>query len=222
MLSAADHAALDQQLLGLLPLLDNQAQHAAAQLQARNILEGVVGAGLLPGGDPAGLLRSDWEQHWRSREEVSWAWFCGMSAARALHAAVTEMVRFVLGGATPHSRQKYAGQLAAALRDYLDGSGHQVQPPRPVGYDRLSFDDATWTVTLDGVPYVVGDHQAYRLFRIIAEHKGAAAKRDIAKMKIGVNGRKTAPDLLKKLPPGLQAAVVPTPRGYCLRLPPLP
>jgi hypothetical protein len=228
-LATADQATLDHQLHDLLRLLDRPAQHAAAHAQARSILDTNVGQGLLlPNGDPAGLLRPGWEQYWKTNKQVSWGWFGDIrrdEAAAALHAAVVEMVRFVVGGTSPYLCQKYAGQLAGALRDYLDRRQHQVQPPRPAVAVRLSFDDAAWAVTLDGKRIVVDNPKAYQLYKAIAEATEPLTKprlRTVLKGKVsGLGGDHTIPRLLKKLPAPLWATLSRTTSGCSARLPPL-
>jgi hypothetical protein len=212
MISAADHAVLDQQLLGLLPLLDSPAQHAVAQAQARNILDAHVGR----------LLRPDWEQHWRKHEEVSWGWFNCMGEAQALHAAVTEMVRFVLGGGIDYRRASDASSLRKALGDYLDRRGRQVPPPGGAQTGRITFDDLTQTVSIDGAAHHVLDPKAYVVYKAIATCPECITQEQIRGQVRGVDGEKTICKALAKLPAVLKKTYKSGYFGYRVCLPPRP
>jgi hypothetical protein len=78
------------------------------------------------------VLRPRWQEHWKQQKEVSWGWFGAgdlNEEQRALHAAVTEMVRLVEDANTDYRRQVNMAQLSGLLADYLDRRGFTIKPP---------------------------------------------------------------------------------------------
>lgn len=86
---------------------------------------------------------------------------------------------------------------------------------------RLTFDDATLTVTLDGTSYPLGDPKAFLLYKAIAtaEHP-PLTNRQIRGRVRGLNATKAVPKRLKTLPEALQETISTNKSGHWLQLPP--
>jgi hypothetical protein len=108
------------------------------------------------------------------------------------------------------------GDLAAQQPLLEPGAG-------PVPETRLSFDDDTLTVTLDGTPHKVEDPKAYEVFKVIVGRESATITKMVIRSRVrGVSGQKTIPNLLKTLPRTLRNTVRVSTRGYWHQLPEIP
>jgi hypothetical protein len=85
---------------------------------------------------------------------------------------------------------------------------------------RLTFDDDTLTVVLDGKRHKIDDSQAYAVYKSIAQRDTPTiTKRGIRSRVRGVRGQKTIPRLLGALPRVLHQTVQVSTKGYWLVLP---
>src|SRR5262249_48130739 len=101
-------------------------------------------------------------------------------------------------------------------RSALAAAG-SATPPAP----RLAFDDATFTVTLDGTPYAIGDPKTYRLYKANARaRQPPETDAPLRKQVPGLNGRHAVPRRLKDLPGAVRATVHTSTAGHWLQLPP--
>ncbi len=78
------------------------------------------------------LIRPGWRNTWLSGQGVAWAWFGDINhdeVVATLHAAFTELVRYVESAKSEYRQKEYAGQLTRALKDYLSLRGHPVDEP---------------------------------------------------------------------------------------------
>ena len=94
---------------------------------------------------------------------------------------------------------------------------HEPDPPTGA---RLTFDEQTWTVTLDGVSYHVDDPKAFLVYRAIAEaEQQPVTNATIRSVVRGVAGRKAIRRQLDRLPPALLETISTNTTGHCLVLP---
>jgi hypothetical protein len=102
------------------------------------------------------------------------------------------------------SRLPEQGQVLAAIDAEFALATAQFRKAEAVGgtpANRLRLDDETRTVFLDGAQYPVGDSKAYSVYKAIASKKGdPITKTEIGQSVRGVQGEKTIPRLLSKLP----------------------
>jgi hypothetical protein len=93
----------------------------------------------------------------------------------------------------------------------------------PTESDRLTFDDLTKTVTLDGKEFPVMDLKAYEIYKTICRDgsRSPIIKAGIRLKVQGVRGKKTIPALIARLPEKLRKTINTSTRGYGLVLPPL-
>jgi hypothetical protein len=86
--------------------------------------------------------------------------------------------------------------------------------------ERLQFDQATWTVHLDGTPYRIDRPKAFLFYKTLAEHGGPITRKELATKDRYFTSDKAAPRLITELPTALQETVERDQTGYWLRLPP--
>jgi hypothetical protein len=98
------------------------------------------------------------------------------------------------------------------------------EPKRRSSEQRLTFDDPTQTISLDGRQYPVEDAKAYFIYKMIAEAEpGIRVKNQAIQSRIrGTKGRHVISKSLKLLPPALKKTLLTTTSGKCVRLPCLP
>lgn len=112
-----------------------------------------------------------------------------------------------------HASARAVTQLLAGTHD---DNGSEASMLRR----RLRIELATGTVTLDGKQYGVDDPKVIQVFQAICDAGGAwIAKPKIRTRVPGVNGQKTIPNLLDKLPRVLDRLVTRSNKGYCITLP---
>jgi hypothetical protein len=92
---------------------------------------------------------------------------------------------------------KAGGAQATSPLRYHDKIDMRHDGGPRVGGERLTFDDETHTVILDGVEHYGIDPTAFHCFKVIADAKGHPIKREeIAKKVKGINGRSSLSRLL--------------------------
>lgn len=137
-----EHARVDEKLLTLLQMLHGSQPYETCAGKARKIIESVTwNQGGKDYQDGKGyLIRPTWEtDRFKGNRCVMTAWFdgreCGNEIADALHAAITEMVRFILDAKTPYAQQECRNQLIKTLSLYLEMRGKDVtkHPDGPEG-----------------------------------------------------------------------------------------
>ncbi|HEY7428848.1 MAG TPA: hypothetical protein VH682_31750 [Gemmataceae bacterium] len=90
--------------------------------------------------------------------------------------------------------------------------------------ERVTFDDGTQTITLDGNPVPVEDQKAYAVYKALYTDyrpgkpvKNATIQRQVK----GLNGHNAVSDCIKNLPEALRNTIVSNTNGKSLRFPPL-
>jgi hypothetical protein len=120
-------------------------------------------------------------------------------------------------------RSWYGDGLPSLFAHVLRTLDRVVGQPDRGGDRRLAFDDHTFTVFLDGTPYLVADPKAYEVYQTIA----SCAPRTITRAGIqgkvkATRGKKTVRGLIDTLPPPLRDTVKSGSHGYHIVLPPAP
>jgi hypothetical protein len=121
-----------------------------------------------------------------------------------------------LGGLERFAEERLRDQFLADIDEMVE----TLRVLNPNRDERLTFDDNTLTVTLDGTPHRIKDPKAYAVFKTIcARDTSTITKMQIRVRVKGVAGRKTIPHLIGTLPPTLQQTVKVGTRGYWTELP---
>jgi hypothetical protein len=117
-----------------------------------------------------------------------------------------------------------AVQAQTALDTIRDAAATILAGAPPPQLDRLTFDDDTLTVTLDGTRYKVDNPKAYEVYKVIVrrDDNSPITKPKIRAKVKQVAGQKTIPNLLDTLPPALRRTVRVDTRGYWRELPEIP
>jgi hypothetical protein len=116
-------------------------------------------------------------------------------------------------------------ELLADLRSLFPReAGEWFGPPeatQPDTFDsRLSFDETTHTIHLDGKSYSIAEPKAFALYMRLAAQKGAPITRQqLRSSDLRFRGDKTVPRLRDKLPRPLRNTVRSNNSGYWLQLP---
>jgi hypothetical protein len=85
--------------------------------------------------------------------------------------------------------------------------------------NRLTFQDLTKTISLDGITHKVEDPKAYEVYKeIVKAGTRPITKAAIARIVPGCRGRKKIPSLLRTLPDPVRDTVCTTRNGYHLDL----
>jgi hypothetical protein len=109
--------------------------------------------------------------------------------------------------------------ILGAEQNRLEGAA-----PPPGTRTRLSFDDSTRTVTLDGKLIEVENPKAYAIYKVIVTRgadKPTITKEGIRRKVPGTDGTKTIPNHIEKLPRTLKNTINTSTQGYSHRLPDL-
>jgi hypothetical protein len=109
------------------------------------------------------------------------------------------------------------------LAEKVDEELHGIKPEEP---DRLTFDNDTRTVTLDGARILVEDPKAYGTYKCIVEICRASPGNGVKNPEIqshvaGLRGHNSVSRCLQTLPPQLRNTIETTTSGHTFRLPPL-
>jgi hypothetical protein len=106
------------------------------------------------------------------------------------------------------------------LKEVADTLQAQYGPnDRPPG-KRLTFDDDTHTVTLDGTAHRIDNPKAYAVYKAIVQRETPTIRKaEISDKVKGVSGKKTIPSLIDTLPPALRKTVKRDTTGYWHELP---
>jgi hypothetical protein len=115
--------------------------------------------------------------------------------------------------------QKHEMAVLRATRDMKREQADQTSAaPKK---ERLSFDPATSTISLDGKTYRVDDPKAFLLYEVLAKNLPLPlTRKGLRKLNSTFRGDKTVPRLREKLPRALRQTIKSTTAGYRIELPP--
>lgn len=100
--------------------------------------------------------------------------------------------------------------LVEGVERKLDSDDTTAEPrnPETPSADRISFDDLTTTITLDGAHYQIDDPAAYRIVKFLHGKAGETIKGPVIQRAVpGLGGRNAIGEKIKKLPKTIQVCV---------------